>query len=99
MTEETKNINKEKTQTFCLCFDEINKLYEETQKHIKRDDYGFAPVMLIRIEHDAEWDEKEYISTICMHELTTATMQYKKDGEKINLPWIDITDENKFDFI
>lgn len=96
---ENRKIDKEKTKTFCLTFEEITSLYNETQKVIKSNDYGFAPVMMIKVEFDAEWEEKEYISTMCMHELTKAVLAQKNEGEKINLPWVDITDEQKFDFI
>jgi len=96
---EEREIDKEKTQTYCLTFDEITNLYNETQKVIKKNDYGFAPVMMIKIEFDVEWEEKEYISTMCMHELTKAINAQKNEDKKINLPWVDITDEQKFDFI
>lgn len=89
-------IVERQAQVFCLTFDEIIKLHEETQKVIKNNDYGFAPVMMIKISPDVEWEEKEYISTICLHEITKATREKDKEVE---LPWVDITDENKFDFI
>lgn len=86
-------MHNQKAKVFCLTFDEIIKLHTETQKFIENKDYGFAPVMMIKIEQDPEWEEKEYISTTCVHELTKATQ------DKQEIPWIDITDENKFDAI
>lgn len=88
-------IVERQAQAFCLTFDEIIKLHEETQKHINSKDYGFAPVMMIKITQDIEWEEKEYISITCLHELTKATIQ----EDVSSIPWVDITDENKFDFI
>jgi hypothetical protein len=93
-----RNINKhKKAQAFCLTFDEIEKLYQETQKVIKANDYGFTPIMMIRFEEDAEWEEKEYVSVTPLHEFTKAIMDESEN--KPNITWADITDENKFDFI
>lgn len=93
-----RNINKgKKASAFCLTFEEIEKLYQETQKVIKGNDYGFAPFMMIKIEQDAEWEEKEYIGTVCLHEFTKSIMDESEN--KPDIPWVDITDENKFDFI
>jgi hypothetical protein len=90
------NNEAKKDKVFCLTFEEIKKLHEETQKHIESNDYGFAPIMMIKIKFDTELEEKEYISTTCMHEFTKATA-IKKEYD--NIPWVDITDEDKFDFI
>lgn len=83
----------------CLTFAEIEKLNEIVQKKIKEKDYGFAPVMHIVFEiPDKDFEEYQEVKTCCIHDITKAIDESKKTGLFIN-PHIDITDEDKADFI
>jgi hypothetical protein len=85
-----------KPQVYALTFEEIKKLYEHTQVVIKNNDYGFVPAMLIKFEGDKGCEEKNYISTTSLNEITKVALGDKKAED---IPWVDITDETKFDFI
>ncbi len=97
-----KYIDAEKTKIFCLTFDEIDKLYNEMLR-IKTARNFMMPVMMIRIESDKCWEEKEYVSTtllnwqvdiLCNDGLTREEKRQASEDK-----WIDINDEMKWDFI
>lgn len=100
--DDAKYIDEEKTKIFSLTFDEIDKLYNEMLK-IKATGNFRMPVMMIRIESDKYWTEKEYISTMLMNWQTdilcNARLTSEEKRQAIEEKWIDINDEIKWDFI
>jgi hypothetical protein len=101
--ENQKCINPKATQIFMLTFDEIASLYNEMQKIKNNDDYRM-PIMMIRIEQDKEWEEKEYVSTMPLYQHTDILMNDKfhtveERKKALEEKWIDINDEIKWDFI
>ena len=103
LDENQKYINQEATKIFCLTFDEITSLYNEMQKIKNAGNYRM-PVMMIRIEQDKEWEEKEYISAMPLYQhtdiLTDDKLQTVEEKKKaLEEKWVDINDEVKWEFI
>ena len=103
LDENQKCINQKATKIFSLTFDEITNLYNEMQKIKNAGNYRM-PVMMIRIEQDKEWEEKEYISTMPLYQhtniLTDEKLQTVEEKKKaLEEKWIDINDEIKWEYI
>lgn len=81
-----------------LTFAEIERLYKETQKRIENKDYGFVPAMMIIFEPEEDFEDYQKVKCCTIHDITVAGENHKVSG-KFEIPFVDITDEDKADIL